>query len=111
MNVKCLQTDCRCSVPGASKKQISLLQLIAASDKADPFLEYLPIKAIVDKFMWKYGYIMLSLRILQFLLFLLAMTFSLVLAADLPNPNVYDTSSISIWRGETVFPIPIASDE
>ena len=96
----CLQTDCRSNIPGSSKKQISLLQLIAASDKADPFLEYLPVKAVVDKFMWKYGYIMLSLRILQFLLFLLAMTFSLVLAAELPNPNVYDTSAISVWRGE-----------
>eukprot|EP00800_Vazella_pourtalesii_P008824 TRINITY_DN2267_c0_g1_i3.p1 TRINITY_DN2267_c0_g1~~TRINITY_DN2267_c0_g1_i3.p1 ORF type:complete len:617 (-),score=116.19 TRINITY_DN2267_c0_g1_i3:352-2202(-) len=98
MNVKCLQTDYKYDLPDSSKKSISLLQLIAASDKADPFLEYLPVKALVDLFMWKYGYIMLTLRILQFLLFLIAMTFSLVLAAGLPNPNVYDASPISIWR-------------
>lgn len=103
MNVKCLQTDYKYDLPDSSKKSISLLQLIAASDKADPFLEYLPVKALVDLFMWKYGYIMLTLRILQFLLFLIAMTFSLVLAAGLPNPNVYDASPISIWRGKFVY--------
>lgn len=102
INVSCLQCDFEHNTPESddySSKRTTVLQQIASKEHNDTFLDYLPVKALVDHFMWKFGYYYLALRILQFLFYLLAMTFSLILAADMPDPTVYDTSPLSIWRG------------